>query len=91
MPGFPDILKLTTSALFFQFEQFDVDVVFAGGLIDPKIERIDRKRNSVKLVADKCKIFDFIISDFAVTGDLNQSSHQRLNFVQACDGFQDNA
>ena len=82
-------LWIISAFLFPAFSSSIFNALFAGGLINPEIQRIYCQRNFIQFFADKCKIFYLIIADPAVTGYLDQACSKRIDFIQTGNGFQD--
>lgn len=71
-------------------KECDIQIIFAGGFIHPEIQGIYGEGNFIQLLADKCEIFNLIIGDFPVSGNLDQSVGEWIDFIETGNCLQDN-
>ena len=75
---------------FFFPQQCDIQIIFAGGFIHPEIQGIYGEGNLIQLLADKCEIFNLVIGDFPVSGNLDQFAGEWIDFIETGNCLQDN-
>ena len=75
---------------FLGIQKLNINILLTSSFINPEVQRINSQGNLIQLLADICKVFDFIVGDLTVSGDLDQTAGERVDLIKTSDGFQDN-
>ena len=75
---------------FLGIQKLNINILLTSSFINPEVQRINSQGNLIQLLADICKVFDFIVGDLTVSGNLDQTAGERVDLIKTSDGFQDN-
>lgn len=67
---------------FLGIQKLNINILLTSSFINPEVQRINSQGNLIQLLADICKVFDFIVGDLTVSGDLDQTAGERVDLIK---------
>ena len=67
---------------FLGIQKLNINILLTSSFINPEVQRINSQGNLIQLLADICKVFDFIVGDLTVSGDLDQTAGERVDLIR---------
>ena len=75
---------------FLGIQKLNINILLTSSFINPEVQRINSQGNLIQLLADICKVFDFIVGDLTVSNELDQTAGERVDLIKTSDAFLDN-